>query len=316
MSTEVSSQITRKSASNLALAFILLPERKRDAMSALYAFCREVDDVADEDSVSIPERRKSLAAWRQDIQAACRGDSPLMPVNRELQPFIREFGLRQELFEALLDGVEMDLETLRYPDYATLERYCYHVASVVGLLSIEIFGYRDPHCRDYAVALGKALQFTNILRDVGNDSLRGRIYLPQEELDRCGVRAEDVLNRRASTEFGRVCEAVFARAKGFYGEARRLLPEGDRKAMVAAELMGSVYWRLLAKLEREGFPVLDHRPVRLGKGLKLGLIFLAWCRVKTGLPFAAYGDRYRFKKDPPDCQRRRLRDVEVDKSGH
>lgn len=291
MSTEVSSQITGKSASNLALAFILLPASKRAAMSALYAFCREVDDVADEDSLPMAERRRRLAEWRLDIRLACAGGEPRLPVNRELRPFIREFGLRLELFEALLDGVEMDLETLRYPDYATLERYCYHVASVVGLLSIEIFGYRDARCRDYAVALGQALQLTNILRDVGNDALRGRIYVPQEELERCGVRPEDILNHRPSAEFNRACMAVFARARAFYGEARRLLPQGDRKAMVAAELMGSVYWCLLAKIEREGFPVLDPQPVRLGKGLKLGLIFLAWCRVKTGLPFATYGDR-------------------------
>lgn len=291
MSTEVSSQITRKSASNLALAFVLLPARKRDAMSALYAFCREVDDVADEDAVPLEERRRRLAAWRKDILTACRGLAPVMAVNRELQPFIREFGLREELFEALLDGVEMDLDTLRYPDYAALERYCYHVASVVGLLSIEIFGYSDPGCSAYAIALGKALQLTNILRDVGNDAQRGRIYLPTEELDRCGVLPETVLSRRGSAEFARACRAVCGRAKFFYSEARRLLPPPDRKAMVAAELMGSVYWRLLLRLEQRGFPVLDDQPVRLGKGLKLGLILLAWCRVKTGLPFATYGDR-------------------------
>ncbi len=290
MSTEVSSQITRKSASNLALAFILLPARKRQAMSALYAFCREVDDVADEDSLPVKERRHSLAAWRRDIHTACHGGAPVMPVNCELQPFIQEFGLRYELFAALLEGVEMDLETFRYPDYATLERYCYHVASVVGLLSIEIFGYTDPRCRDYAVALGQALQLTNILRDVGNDAQRGRIYVPQEELLRFGVRPEDILNRQTSPEFKCVCRAVHERAKAFFADARRLLPAQDRKAMIAAELMGSVYWHLLTRLEDKDFPVLDDHPVRLGKGLKLGLIFLAWCRVTTGLPFAAYGD--------------------------
>jgi len=290
VSTEVSSEITRKSASNLALAFVLLPARKRAAMSALYAFCREVDDVADEDSLPLAERRSRLLTWRNDIRTACRGEAAQLPVNRELQPFIREFDLPLNLFEALLDGVEMDLETLRYPDYTTLERYCYHVASVVGLLSIEIFGYREPRCRDYAVALGQALQFTNILRDVGNDAIRGRIYLPQEELERCGVNPESVLNRQASAGFTKVCEAVHARAVGFYREARRLLPESDRKAMIAAELMGSVYWHLLLKLEREGFPVLDRHPARLGKGRKLALIFLAWCRVSLGLPFAKYGE--------------------------
>lgn len=289
MSTEVSAQITRKSASNLALAFILLPRRKREAMRALYAFCREVDDLADEDARPLEERRQQLAAWRKDVHAACHEGTPKLPVNRELQPFIREFGLRYELFDALLQGVEMDLDLLAYPDYATLERYCYHVASVVGLLSVEIFGYRNPRCRDYAVALGKALQFTNILRDVGDDAGRGRIYLPREELDRQGVTPDEVLQRRASPRFTAVCRAVDARARGFYREARRLLPPDDRKSMIAAELMGGVYWRLLKKLERTGFPVLGDQPVRLGRGQKLGLVFLAWCRVKTGLPLATYG---------------------------
>ncbi len=259
-------------------------------MSALYAFCREVDDIADEDALPVDERRRRLEEWRNDIFLACNGGQPLLPVNRELQPFILEFRLRYELFFALLDGVEMDLETFRYPDYETLERYCYHVASVVGLLSIEIFGYDSPRCRDYAVALGKALQLTNILRDVGNDAQRGRVYLPLEELVRHGVRPEEVLNRQPSAGFTKVCAAVHDRAQSFFSEARRLLPAQDRKAMVAAELMGSVYWSLLGRLKTRGFPVLNDQPVRLGKGLKLGLIILAWCRVKTGVPFAAYGN--------------------------
>lgn len=289
MSTEVSSQITRRSASNLALAFILLPRRRREAMSALYAFCREVDDLADEDSVPVAERAGQLAAWREDIRRACGKESPQFAVNRELQPFIREFGLKFELFDALIQGVELDLVQFAYPDYASLERYCYHVASVVGLLSIEIFGYRNPACRDYAVALGQALQLTNILRDVGNDARRGRIYLPAEELDRCGVTADEILQRRSSDRFLKVCRAVAGRAREFYRQARACLPPEDRRSMIAAELMGGVYWRLLRKLERENFPVLGEQPVRLGRGRKLGLILLAWCRVKTGLPFAAYG---------------------------
>src|ERR1700722_3975071 len=152
--------ITRKSASNLALAFVLLPKPRRNAMSDLYAFCREVDDVADEDATPTEERRKQLSAWRADIARACEDQRPQFPVNRELQPVIREFSLPFELFDELIKGCEMDLDTKRYENFEQLELYCYRVASVVGLLSIEIFGYKNSAARDYAIYLGKALQLT------------------------------------------------------------------------------------------------------------------------------------------------------------
>ena len=154
---EESSSITRKSASNLALAFILLPRAKRDGMTALYAFCREVDDVADDESVPVAERRSKLAAWRADIRRACEGGVPEFPVNREFQPVIHAYKLPFALFDELILGVEMDLDIKRYETLAQLEHYCYRVASVVGLLSIEIFGYKNAACREYADALGKAL---------------------------------------------------------------------------------------------------------------------------------------------------------------
>ncbi len=162
--------ITRKSASNLALAFVLLPKAKREGMSALYAFCRQVDDVADNQALSVQERRRQLADWREDVRRACGSDLPKFPVNRELQPVIRQYHLPFEHFAALLQGVEMDLDINTYDTYEQLELYCYRVASVVGLLSIEIFGYQNPACRDYAVNLGNALQLTNILRDVRADA--------------------------------------------------------------------------------------------------------------------------------------------------
>lgn len=289
MSTEVSDRITQKSASNLALAFVMLPHRKRAAMSALYAFCREVDDVADEDAVPVDRRREQLTAWREDIRKACFDGAPSQPVNRELQPFIREFRLPFGLFDELIKGVEMDLDQFRYADYADLEAYCYRVASVVGLLSVEIFGYSDPRCREYADALGKALQLTNILRDIGNDAARGRIYLPQSELARFGVTEAEILEGRPSIHFHELATSFAGRAREFYSRARAALPAAERRSMVAAELMGSVYWRLLRKLERERFPVLAPEPVRLGRMQKLLLILLAWCRVKTGIPFARYG---------------------------
>ena len=289
MSTGASEQITQRSGSNLALAFVVLPPEKRSAMTALYAFCREVDDVADEESVPAPDRRQRLAAWREDIRRACEGGVPEFVVNRELQPFIRRYGLRFELFDDLIRGVEMDLDQSRYPDVESADCYCYRVASVVGLLSIEIFGYSDPRCRDYAEALGKALQWTNILRDVGNDAARGRIYIPESELRQFGVSPEEILNRTSSDRFVRLARAVGARARDYFAKARASLPVADRRSMVAAELMGAVYWNLLRKIERNDYAVLADNPLRLNRYQKISLILLAWLRVKTGLPLATYG---------------------------
>ncbi len=276
--------ITQKSASNLALAFVLLPRAKREGMSALYAFCREVDDVADDEGLPESERRAQLAAWRADVGRACGSELPEFPVNRELQPIIRQYRLPFELFDALLQGVEMDLSIKRYENYEQLDLYCYRVASVVGLLSIEIFGYSSPACRDYAIYLGKALQLTNILRDVRTDAERGRIYLPLAELTRFQVRPEEILERQYSERFFALAASVAQRARDYYRLAQRTLPAADRRAMVAAELMGSVYWRLLRKLERDRFQVFGPRPTRLNRGHKLALIVRAWWRFVAGGP--------------------------------
>jgi len=281
-----SQAITRKSASNLALAFVLLPQAKRNGMSALYAFCREVDDVADEDAAPVEQRRAQLAAWRADIHRACDGTAPEFAVNRELQPFIRKHGLRFEHFDELIQGCEMDLVTRRYQTHEQLELYCHRVASVVGLLSIEIFGYQNPACRPYAVHLGKALQLTNILRDVRTDAERGRIYLPLAELQKFNVTEAEILRHEYSERFARLAASIAMRARGFYRLARETLPPEDRRAMVAAELMGSVYWRLLRKLEARQFNVLGPKPTRLNKAQKIALILQTWIHhtCRTGTP--------------------------------
>ena len=289
MSTEVSAEVTRRSASNLALAFVLLPRDRRDSMAALYAFCREVDDVADEDTIPVEERRTALARWREEVRIACEGGQPTFPVIRELQPVIRRHGLLFEHFDGLIRGCEQDLTRVRYRTLAELEHYCYLVASVVGLLSIEVFGYRDPACREYAVALGKALQFTNILRDVGGDARRGRIYLPQEMLARHAVSEADILHGRRGPGFDALAREFAGLARDHYRQAAALLPPAERRNMVAAELMGSVYWDLLLKLEHRGFPVLNPAPFRLSRSRKLTLILLAWIRIRTGLRMACYG---------------------------
>jgi len=281
--------ITQKSASNLALAFVLLPRPKRDAMSALYAFCREVDNVADGDSVPAEKRRSQLAEWRADVKRACEDQPPRFPVNQELQPVIKQFHLPFKLFDELIKGCEMDLDIKRYEDFEALEQYCYHVASVVGLLSIGIFGYKNPACRDYAVYLGKALQLTNILRDVKTDSARGRIYLPLAELKKFGVSEAEILDSKYSDRYFTLAASIAGRAKRFYQLAQKTLPPEDRKSMVAAELMGSVYWRLLQKLERDSFDVFGPRPVKLSKPHKLALIFSSWLRFTSGSTSPGYG---------------------------
>lgn len=289
MNPPVSEQITQRSASNLALAFIMLPKAKRAGMSALYAFCREVDDVADEESVPVEQRRARLAEWRTDIRAACDGGPPQFPVNRELQPFIIAHRMPFALFDDLIRGVEMDLDVTRYETWEELEQYCYRVASVVGLLSIEIFGYTNPACREYAVHLGQALQLTNILRDVGNDAARGRIYLPLAELRRHEVTEAEILGGQFSPRFRQLAQTTASRARHHFTQARATLPSEDRRAMVAAELMGAVYWRLLRKLEQLDFPVLSPTPTKLNKLQKLALILRTWYRSATGALAPNYG---------------------------
>jgi phytoene synthase len=281
--------ITKKSASNLALAFVLLPKQKRDAMSALYAFCRKVDDVADNETVPAERRRAQLAAWRDDVKRACENQPPQFLVNQELQPVIKQFRLPFGLFDDLLKGCEMDLDTKRYENLEVLENYCYHVASVVGLLSIEIFGHKNPATRDYAVYLGKALQLTNILRDVKTDAARGRIYLPLAELKKFGVREAEILDSKYSDRYFTLAASIAGRAKRFYQLAQKTLPPEDRKSMVAAELMGSVYWRLLQKLERGNFDVFGPRPLKLSRPHKLALIFSSWLRFTSGSTSPSYG---------------------------
>ena len=281
--------LTKKSASNLALAFILLPHEKRNAMSALYAFCRAVDDIADEDSVPTEIRREQLAAWREDIRNACENKKTEFILNQEFRPAIQQFKLPFALFDELIKGCETDLDTLRYENYVQLDLYCYRVASVVGLLSIEIFGYKNSACHDYAVHLGQALQLTNILRDVKNDAARGRIYLPQEQLKKFNVSESEILASKYSENYFQLATSIAARAKQFYSLAQRTLPPEDRRAMVAAELMGSVYWQLLLKLERGRFNVFGPQPLKLSKPHKLALIFQSWLRHASSSTSPGYG---------------------------
>lgn len=288
-SVEVSQAITRRSASNLAPAFLALDRSRRLAMSALYAFCREVDDIADEEMSPLETRRAELADWRQDVRRACEGGNPQKVVVQELQPIIERYGLSFAYFDELILGVETDVVQDRHETFEDLDRYCYRVASVVGLLSIEIFGYHNDDCQKYAVHLGKALQLTNILRDVGSDADRGRIYLPQKAMEEYGVDPRSLLTHKYSVAFHNLAVEIALRARGHYQKAAELLPPEDRRSMISAECMGAIYWRLLRVMEQSKFRVVGPVPTRIGKAGRLGVFLTIWLRVRLGLRGYNYG---------------------------
>lgn len=246
-----------QSGSSFYQSFRFLPPERRRALTAVYAFCREVDDVVDE--AADPDlARIKLAWWRNDVAAAFSG-RPQHPVTRALAPIVRSFDLPERHFQAVIEGMAMDLDQNRYSDFATLERYCDRVAGVVGLMSAEIFGYEDPATRDYARDLGIAFQLTNIIRDVGEDAARNRVYLPQDELGRHGVTEADLFARRVTPQFTSLMTVQVARARTFYARAMAALPARDRRAQRPGLIMAAIYRALLRKIERSGYAVLDRR---------------------------------------------------------
>jgi 15-cis-phytoene synthase len=253
--------ITRQSKSNLALAFISLGrERKRD-INIFYAFCRVVDDIADSSKLDVAEKRQRLMAWREMLRSAMPGEPALA---HEVRCLIDKYSLSVEVVEEIISGVEMDLSISRYATFEELRVYCYRVASVVGLVSIEIFGYRNPACKEYALQLGLALQMTNIIRDVGKDLRDGRIYLPHEDLARYEYSEAELKDRQYNERFVRLMGFEAQRARQFFSSAAASLPPEDRRSMVAAEIMGSVYRGLLRRMELDKFRVFE-KEYRLSK---------------------------------------------------
>ena len=246
-----------QSGSSFHYSFRLLPPDRRRAITALYSFCREVDDVVDEVSERAVARAK-LAWWRSEVAAIYTG-TPSHPVARALAASNERHPLPEALLQTVIDGMEMDLDQVRYADFVALEAYCNRVAGVVGLMSAEIFGYADPATRDYARDLGIAFQLTNIIRDVGEDARRGRIYLPQDELARFGVAAADVLRCRNSSQFAALMGMQVGRARAWYDRALSKLPARDRHAQRAGLAMAAIYQALLGEIERDGYRVLDRR---------------------------------------------------------
>jgi phytoene synthase len=245
------------SGSSFYYSFLFLPPERRRAITALYAFCREVDDIVD--GAADPQvAATKLAWWRQEVGRLFAGD-PQHPVSRALQPALAPFGIHAERLNEIIAGMEMDLTQTRYLDFAALERYCYHVAGVVGVLAAGIFGYSDPRTLEYAKNLGTAFQLTNIIRDVGEDARKNRIYLPMEDLQRFGVTAADLMQARYGEGFAGLMAFQAARARAHYAKAMAALPAADRRAQRPGLIMAAIYQALLAEIERDGFRVLTQR---------------------------------------------------------
>ncbi len=245
------------SGSSFYYAFLFLAPERRRAITALYAFCREVDDVVDE--TSDPQlARTQLDWWREELMRLDAGH-PQHPVTRALAPAMQPFGITVKRLNEIIDGMQMDLQQVRYENFAALETYCYHVAGVVGLLAAGIFSYQDRRTLDYAQQLGTAFQLTNIIRDVGEDARMNRIYLPMDELKQFGVPAADILNARSSDAFKQLMQFQYDRAQAFYEKAYALLPTADRRAQRAGLIMAAIYRTVLEEVAHDGFAVLTQR---------------------------------------------------------
>ena len=263
-----------KSGSSFYYSFRFLSEDRRRAITALYAFCREVDDVVDETREE-QVARMTLNWWRGELAALYAG-APTHPVTRALQPHVQAMDLPQGLFGEIIDGMEMDLDQARYATFADLQRYCHRVAGVVGQLSARIFGHTDPRTLDYAHDLGIAFQLTNIVRDVGEDARRGRIYLPVDELQRFEVPAADVLAYRESEAFGRLMTFQIERAEQWYAQALAQLPAADRKSQRVGLAMAAIYRATLDEIRRDGPARVLNQHLSLTPLRKLWLAWKTW----------------------------------------
>jgi 15-cis-phytoene synthase len=271
------SRLTRRSRSSFFYAFLCLPRPQRDAIYAVYAFCRIVDDAVDLGR-DREEQQRELQRWREEI-ARVYGGAPEHPAAHRLQDAVRTFPIPREALLEVIAGVEMDLERTTYETFEDLYPYCYRVASAVGLCCIEIFGYADPRARDYAVNLGIALQLTNILRDVHADALAGRIYVPQEDLRRFHVSADDLVAGRYTPEFVELMTFEAAVAHRYYERAWAALPAADARRLFAAEIMGRTYFALLRAIEKRRFQVFGER-VGLPAYHRIGIALSCWLRAR------------------------------------
>ncbi|MFQ5846331.1 MAG: presqualene diphosphate synthase HpnD [Candidatus Methylomirabilales bacterium] len=285
---EAVATLVKKSQSSFYYSFLFLPRPKREAIYAVYALSRSVDDIAD-DPGDVAEKAERLKAWREELDR-CYAGRPTHPITTQLRDCLDRYPVPQRYFEELLAGVEMDLTISRYSTFADLHRYCYRVASVVGLICIEIFGYRHETTKAYAVNLGLALQLTNILRDLKTDGRRGRIYLPQEDLQRFEYREDDLLNGRYTPAFFSLMRFEADRARESFRQAAASLHPEDRKNMVAAEIMGRIYRETLEAIERKNYRVFGDR-IALSTARKLQLALTTWTQHR----FTVQGSGFRVK---------------------
>lgn len=268
-------RVTRRRAKNFYYAFVALPRSKRMGIYAAYAFCRQCDDYSDEEA-SLKEKARLLQEYRTQLGQAFQG-SPSGPVFIALMDTVRKYDIPHEYLEEVISGVEMDLTTTRYPTFDDLRQYCYRVASVVGLICIQIFGYRDERARECAVDMGIAMQLTNILRDIEEDRRRDRIYIPLDELERFGCSEDDLGRGIASPEFIEMMKYQVARAREYFTRSRRLLPLLDARSRLCPAVLQGIYMKLLDRIEARGYDVFNGR-VRLTTGEKVGLTGKIWLK--------------------------------------
>jgi phytoene synthase len=264
------------SGSSFYYSFVFLPKTKREAITALYAFCREVDDIADE-CTDLNIAKTKLAWWRKEISNLYAG-TPQHPVSKALAEPIKSYQLSEEHFLEIIDGMEMDCDQNRYGSFKELQLYCYRVASVVGLLSASIFGYSNRNTLKYAHDLGMAFQLTNIVRDVGEDARRGRIYLPLDEIAKVGLSEHDILHGVESEKVKELLEFQIERAESFYDKALRALPPEDRKAQKTGLMMAAIYRTLLREIKADGAEKVLNTKTSLGGLRKIWLALSTWLR--------------------------------------
>lgn len=269
-------QKTANSGSSFYYSFFFLPKQKREAMTALYAFCREVDDIADE-CTELQVAQVKLSWWRSEIENLYLG-KPIHPVSKALLPHVKTYHLESKLFLEIIDGMEMDLNFNRYEDFSQLQLYCYRVASVVGELSARIFEFTNPKTVQYAHDLGMAFQLTNIIRDVGEDARRNRIYLPLDEFAKFGVSEDDILYSRESAAVKQLLEFQIERAQSFYDRALNELPAEDHKNQRVGLMMTAIYRTLLQEIQADGAEKVMNSRISLGALRKFMLAFKAWLR--------------------------------------
>jgi 15-cis-phytoene synthase len=268
--------------SSFYYSFLVLPRRQRQAIVAVWEFCRAVDDAVDEAPAwtGIPSARDGVIFWRAELDRCYAGLPPTTSQGRALQPMIKPFDLPRDAFEDVIDGVAMDLDVTRYESFEDLIEYCRRVASAVGMICIRVFGCRTEGSREYALNLGIALQLTNILRDIKEDFARGRVYLPLRDLEACGCAVEELGALRTPDPLRRLVEFECDRARQYYQRATRALPAEDRRRLVAAEIMRRLYFETLLKIERNGYDVLGPR-LRVGRPRQLLIALAEWLTVQS-----------------------------------